>query len=154
MAEELQKILGDDDDVISNLVINFLDTPDVDPRIIHINLSGFLESKTTKFVESLWKLLLSAQTTPNGIPQKILDDKKKELAENNVIINISLHLSIDSHLSFPSLKTMLSISQIDHEKVAMAIKKIQELSHLKRSDTHKGKLNFPIKHSSKLALIL
>lgn len=84
VTEELQRILGDDDDVLSNLVINFLDTPEVDPRIIHINLSGFLESKTAEFVEKLWNLLLSAQTTPSGIPFKMLEDKKKEIIEKMV----------------------------------------------------------------------
>lgn len=76
--------MGDDDDVLANLVINFLDCPEPDPRLIHINLSGFLESNTSKFVESLWSLLVSAQDTPSGIPQKILDSKREEITQKRV----------------------------------------------------------------------
>lgn len=90
MIEELQRIMGDDDDVLANLVINFLDCLEPDPRLIHINLSGFLESNTAKFVENLWSLLVSAQDTPSGIPQKILDQKKAEIAEKKVVLLFDL----------------------------------------------------------------
>lgn len=48
---------------------------------MQIQLTGFLESKAGVFVERLWKLLLSAQTSIAGIPQEILEKKKLEIIE-------------------------------------------------------------------------
>jgi serine/arginine repetitive matrix protein 1 len=52
----------------------------VDPREIQLNIDGFLEDKTPLFMEELWKLLVSANSNPFGIPQEFLD-KEREILE-------------------------------------------------------------------------
>lgn len=51
---------------------------------MQINLTGFLEKNTQKFVLELWQLLLSAQESFSGIPALFLEQKKKELMEKQV----------------------------------------------------------------------
>lgn len=46
---------------------------------MQINLTGFLESNTKKFVTELWNLLLSAQNSVGGIPAMFIEQKKEEL---------------------------------------------------------------------------
>lgn len=46
---------------------------------MQINLTGFLESNTKKFVTELWNLLLSAQNSVGGIPAIFIEQKKEEL---------------------------------------------------------------------------
>lgn len=75
--------MGFDDDVLSAYVASLLDdqngTKPVDPRLVQINLSGFMEEHAAPFVERLWRLLLSAQTEVGGIPTEILEAKKAEI---------------------------------------------------------------------------
>lgn len=47
---------------------------------MQIQLTGFLEGNTMKFMEELWNLLLSAQESLAGIPKEILEKKKQEIA--------------------------------------------------------------------------
>lgn len=53
----------------------------LDPRELQINLTGFLEKAARPFVAELWALLLSAQASPSGIPQQLIDAKKAELLQ-------------------------------------------------------------------------
>lgn len=46
---------------------------------MQINLTGFLENNTKKFVTELWNLLLSAQNSVGGIPAMFIEQKKEEL---------------------------------------------------------------------------
>jgi hypothetical protein len=50
-----------------------------DPKVMQINLTGFLESAAAPFMTSLWTLLVSAQNEIGGIPTEILEKKKAEL---------------------------------------------------------------------------
>lgn len=86
IQNKLIEILGFDDDVILELILNLLiSQPGIsnltqkDPRKIQIELTGFLESSTYQFMSELWNLLLSAQNSLGGIPQSFLDAKKAEL---------------------------------------------------------------------------
>ena len=48
--------------------------------MMQINLTGFLGgSKARLFISELWKLLASAQSSPDGIPAELVEMKKKEL---------------------------------------------------------------------------
>ena len=49
---------------------------------MQINLTGFLEKNTQPFILDLWKLLISAQQSKSGIPQKFLEEKKQEIMRN------------------------------------------------------------------------
>ena len=51
----------------------------VDPRQLQISLMGFLEKNTSLFCKELWGLLVSANETGTGIPQRFLDEKAEEL---------------------------------------------------------------------------
>ncbi|KAG1440369.1 hypothetical protein G6F56_011952 [Rhizopus delemar] len=51
----------------------------VEPKMMQINLTGFLESNAKVFVKELWILLLSAQNSVGGIPAIFLEQKKEEL---------------------------------------------------------------------------
>lgn len=51
---------------------------------MQINLTGFLESNTKKFVTELWNLLLSAQNSVGGIPAMFIEQKKEELRKKKL----------------------------------------------------------------------
>lgn len=47
---------------------------------MQINLTGFLNGKNAReFMGELWALLISAQSTADGIPTELLDLKKDEI---------------------------------------------------------------------------
>lgn len=51
---------------------------------IQTDISGFLDKDAAPFCRQLWKLLLSAQADPKGIPQELLEAKKFELIQERV----------------------------------------------------------------------
>lgn len=56
----------------------------VDGKQIQIQLTGFLEKNTGKFMKELWGLLLSAQDNASGVPQQFLDAKQEEMRKRKV----------------------------------------------------------------------
>ncbi|KJR84861.1 serine/arginine repetitive matrix protein 1 [Sporothrix schenckii 1099-18] len=56
--------------------------PDI--KSLQIQLTGFLESQTPEFCKELWTLLLSAQSSPQGIPRELLEAKKMELIQEKI----------------------------------------------------------------------
>lgn len=58
----------------------------MNPKRLLINLTGFLEGETMKFVSELWNLLLTAQSSVGGIPPKFIEAKKLELAQQKVVV--------------------------------------------------------------------
>ena len=69
----LRELLGFEDDVVVELVMNMLrQTTDafsgqskrVDPQQLQVQLTGFLDRRAAPFVAELWKLLLDAQDSP------------------------------------------------------------------------------------------
>jgi len=50
----------------------------VDGKHVQIQLTGFMEKNTGKFMKELWSLLISAQSNVSGIPQQFLDQKAEE----------------------------------------------------------------------------
>lgn len=51
---------------------------------MQIQLTGFLDKDTAPFCKELWKLLLSAQSSPQGVPKELLEAKKLELIQEKV----------------------------------------------------------------------
>lgn len=51
---------------------------------MQIQLTGFLEKETASFCKEMWKLFLSAQASPQGVPQELLEAKKLELIQEKV----------------------------------------------------------------------
>lgn len=56
--------------------------PDI--KKLQIQLTGFLEKDTPAFCKELWKLCLSAQSNPQGVPKELLEAKKAELIQEKV----------------------------------------------------------------------
>ncbi|KAK6388732.1 hypothetical protein LTR65_007405 [Meristemomyces frigidus] len=85
VSDELAKILRDEDDVITDLVFNLIEGPRY-PNIkeLQISLNGFLDKDAPKFCEGLWKLCISAQENPQGIPKELLEAKKLELLQDKI----------------------------------------------------------------------
>jgi serine/arginine repetitive matrix protein 1 len=63
---------------------------EVDGKHVQIQLTGFMEKNTGRFMKELWILLTSAQKNLSGIPQEFLDVKAEEQrlkkAENDRIV--------------------------------------------------------------------
>jgi serine/arginine repetitive matrix protein 1 len=51
---------------------------------MQIQLTGFLDKDTPTFCKELWKLLLSGQASPQGVPKELLEAKKLELMQEKV----------------------------------------------------------------------
>ncbi|CAF3985131.1 unnamed protein product [Rotaria sp. Silwood2] len=80
ITKRLQELLGIEDDVVIEFVFNQLEDKHPDPKMMQINLTGFLGgSKARVFIGELWKLLASAQSSPDGIPAECVEMKKREL---------------------------------------------------------------------------
>lgn len=80
ITKRVQELLGVEDDVVIEFVFNQLEDKHPDPKMMQINLTGFLGgSKARLFIGELWTFLASAQTSPDGIPKELVELKKKEL---------------------------------------------------------------------------
>jgi hypothetical protein len=62
----------------------FLMVQEADGKKIQIQLTGFMEKNTVKFMKELWNLLLSAQQNASGVPQQFLDEKEAEIQQRKV----------------------------------------------------------------------
>ncbi|KAK0632128.1 PWI domain-containing protein [Immersiella caudata] len=85
IASTVTKILGNEDDVVIELIFNLIEGgryPDI--KSLQIQLTGFLDKDTAPFCKDLWKLLLSAQDSPQGVPKELLEAKKQELLQEKV----------------------------------------------------------------------
>ena len=82
--KKLNDILGFEDDTLTNFIINLIEEYDdiIDPKKIQYSITGFLDDKTYTFMEELWKILISAQNTINGIPEELIEEKKKEIIQD------------------------------------------------------------------------
>jgi hypothetical protein len=71
---------------------------EVDGKHIQIQLTGFMEKNTIKFMKELWSLLISAQQNASGVPQQFLDAKEAEIQQRKVCIKhitvLILHLYV------------------------------------------------------------
>eukprot|EP00124_Ichthyophonus_hoferi_P001454 Ihof_evm9s76 gene=Ihof_evmTU9s76 len=74
------EMLGQEDEVVIEFVFNILDENKIpDPRLMQLNLTGFLEGNTKLFMKELWTLFISAQNNPSKIPDTFIQAKKEEL---------------------------------------------------------------------------
>ncbi|XP_074556375.1 uncharacterized protein LOC141812227 [Curcuma longa] len=84
IATRVTELLGFEDEVLINFIYGLLDGKGVDGKQIQIQLTGFLEKNTGKFMKELWGLLLSAQDNASGVPQQFLDAKQEEMRKRKV----------------------------------------------------------------------
>ncbi|TVY23270.1 PWI domain-containing protein [Lachnellula hyalina] len=85
IAGKIAEILNNDDDVVIELCYNLMEGarfPDI--KKMQIQLTGFLDKDTAPFCKELWKLCLSAQTNPQGVPKELLEAKKLELIQEKI----------------------------------------------------------------------
>lgn len=66
-----------------NITVLFMQNPD--PKMMQINLTGFLEKNTQQFILELWRLLLSAQNAVGGVPPAFLEQKKQKILKRKVL---------------------------------------------------------------------
>lgn len=57
---------------------------EINGKEVQIQLTGFMEKNTGKFMKELWALLLSAQKNASGVPQQFLDAKEEETRKKKV----------------------------------------------------------------------
>lgn len=83
ISRKVTKILGFEDDVLIDTIINMIEDKHekLDPRALQVKLTGFLEGKTPKFVLGLWRLLLSASKSANGVPPELVEEEKERYAQ-------------------------------------------------------------------------
>ena len=81
IEKKLNDILGFDDDCLCSYIINLIDECDelIEPKKIQYAITGFLDNKTYEFMQEFWKILISAQKTPDGIPRELIEEKKEEI---------------------------------------------------------------------------
>ncbi|KAK4070335.1 hypothetical protein Trihar35433_4802 [Trichoderma harzianum] len=85
IANKISEILGSEDDVVIELCFNLIEGPrHPDIKSLQIQLTGFLDKDTGPFCKELWKLLLSAQSNPQGVPKELLEAKKLELMQEKM----------------------------------------------------------------------
>ncbi|SIO73885.1 PWI domain-containing protein C825.05c [Babesia microti strain RI] len=51
----------------------------LDPKLLVVNITGFMAKKAQPFVAELWEHMLSAQETEHGVPTGFIQDKKQEI---------------------------------------------------------------------------
>jgi len=80
ITHKLNDILGMEDDVVVEYVFTQLEEIKLDPKMMQINLTGFLNAKRSReFMAELWQLLVDAQMSPDGIPASLIEKKIQEL---------------------------------------------------------------------------
>ncbi|EME79154.1 uncharacterized protein MYCFIDRAFT_216349 [Pseudocercospora fijiensis CIRAD86] len=82
VSDEIAKILNSDDDVVTEMIFTIIEgskSPNI--KQLQTDITGFLDKDAAPFCLELWKLCLSAQDSPNGIPKELLEAKKLELIQ-------------------------------------------------------------------------
>jgi len=82
VVEKITQLLGFEDEILSNLVINTLSTKKVDPFKLQLDITGFLVDDAKEFMQELWDLAIDAQSQPTGIPTVFIQQKKEEILKN------------------------------------------------------------------------
>ena len=86
IEQKVTSLLGFEDEIVASTAINLFLPSDgtctsPDAKKAQLDLVGFLGDSAATFSKELWNLMLEAQTCSSGIPQTLLEQKKKELAE-------------------------------------------------------------------------
>merc|ERR1719379_840810 len=82
ITRRITELLGFEDDIVIDYCISQLTEPQengLDPKLLQVNMTGFMERKAAAFCSELWKNLISANQSPVGVPQEFIDEKKNEL---------------------------------------------------------------------------
>jgi hypothetical protein len=64
---KLNSLLGLEDDVVTEYVFTQLEEKNLDPKMMQLNLAGFLNAKRARlFIAELWQLFIEAQESEDG----------------------------------------------------------------------------------------
>ncbi|KAL7820112.1 hypothetical protein V8C26DRAFT_427498 [Trichoderma gracile] len=123
IANRISEILGNEDDVVIELCFNLIDGPRYpDIKSLQIQLTGFLDKDTAPFCKELWKLLLSAQGNPQGVPKELLEAKKLELMQEKPTEPLKMHENVATTLTVVIEKlATLKIETVEIEQTTEAI---------------------------------
>ncbi|VDN00831.1 unnamed protein product [Thelazia callipaeda] len=90
ITAKLNEILGLEDDVVIEYVFSQLEEKSLNPKVMQINLTGFLNARRAReFMGELWNMLLEAQNNENGIPTSLVEKKMKEIQEKTRNVTVS-----------------------------------------------------------------
>ena len=111
ITNEITSLLGFDDEIVTNTVINLfgLSTNDdgtsnadnstlssqqlnetIDPKQAHVVLSGFFnEDVAFQFCIKLWEYMIDASQKPTGIPRQIIEAKKRQLQQEKQLQSLA-----------------------------------------------------------------
>mmetsp|Transcript_90206 Transcript_90206/g.160670 ORF Transcript_90206/g.160670 Transcript_90206/m.160670 type:complete len:238 (-) Transcript_90206:79-792(-) len=84
ITKRITELLGFEDDIVVDFCVAQLHEPGekgMDPKLLQVNMTGFMERKAAPFCSELWTHLLSAQDSPVGVPREFIDQKKEELKQ-------------------------------------------------------------------------
>ncbi|KAK9127008.1 hypothetical protein Scep_015854 [Stephania cephalantha] len=138
IATRVTELLGFEDEVLINFIYGLLDGKDVNGKEIQIQLTGFMEKNTGKFMRDLWSLLLSAQKNASGVPQQFLDAKEDELRKKKVELDrITLEIQKKKEVDQVKMKDMMD-GELDSLKLAADMSNGLPPNHSasKASDVH------------------
>jgi serine/arginine repetitive matrix protein 1 len=79
LLSRLEKVVPDDD-IVSGYAVELL-KGEIEYKSIKSQLQGFLGEQASSVCRDLWKLLISAQEDPLGIPKQLIEEKKRQLRE-------------------------------------------------------------------------
>ncbi|VDL75702.1 unnamed protein product [Nippostrongylus brasiliensis] len=76
----INEILGIEDDVVIEYIMSQLEEKTINPKIMQINITGFLNARRAReFMGELWLLLVEADESEDGIPRSLLEKKINEM---------------------------------------------------------------------------
>eukprot|EP00419_Tripos_fusus_P085105 CAMPEP_0172853358 /NCGR_PEP_ID=MMETSP1075-20121228/56875_1 /TAXON_ID=2916 /ORGANISM="Ceratium fusus, Strain PA161109" /LENGTH=194 /DNA_ID=CAMNT_0013699835 /DNA_START=42 /DNA_END=624 /DNA_ORIENTATION=+ len=84
IAQRITEELGFEDEIVVDYCITQLENPPakgLDPKMLQVNMTAFMERKAAKFCSELWTHLLSAQDSPVGVPRQFIEQKKDDLRQ-------------------------------------------------------------------------
>ncbi|SMQ50948.1 unnamed protein product [Zymoseptoria tritici ST99CH_3D7] len=84
VKQEVVRLLDNEDDIVIGMICTMLENKTPDIKKLQTDIAGFLDKDTAAFCLSLWKLCLSAQEDPNGIPKELIEAKKEELKQERL----------------------------------------------------------------------
>jgi serine/arginine repetitive matrix protein 1 len=100
VTQRVTDMLGFEDDVLIEFVFNLLENEkQPDPKMMQINLTGFLNGRNARvFMQELWDLLLSAQDSTDQLV-KASDDNSCENQPEYDTVSIKLDHNLDIPMS-------------------------------------------------------
>jgi len=84
ITRRITELMGFEDDIVVDFCITQLEEKSekgLDPKLLQVNMTGFMERKAAPFCSEVWTHLLSAQESPVGVPRDFIDKKKDELRQ-------------------------------------------------------------------------